>query len=258
VGLYDGNRRYGRIEEVIMKKWLLFFAICGVVMTVATVGTISKSKRDAQIRQQLDALEKAEDRGTIHWYVRRAKLQRQKRVVLRTPIGEHQEVRNFEEAIRSNGIILAELLEKRSYALSDDIMTWYRFKVVETLTRSIPSCPSCPFPLEIVPEEMLPMNPDELLIPRSGGEIESDGVKVEMVDPEIREFVLSKRYILFIQSESPRLAAIRIGPDGVFSVEGDEKLIPLSNHPYQPNLDLNARFDGSLTQLRSHMISIKE
>lgn len=241
-----------------MKKWFLFFAICSVVMAVATVGTVSKSKRDAQIRQQLDALEKAEDRGTIDWYVRRAKLQRQKRVVLRAPIAQHEEVRNFEEAISNNGIILAELLEKRSYARSHDIITWYRFKVVEILTSRIPSCPSCPFPLELVPEEMLPTNPDELLIPGSGGEIESDGVKVQMVDPEIREFVLSNRYVLFIQGAGPRLAAIRIGPDGDFSVEGDKRLIPLSNHPYQPNLDLNSRFDASLTQLRSHMISIKE
>ncbi len=240
-----------------MKKWFSLFAICGVVVAVSTLGTISKSKRDAQIRQQLDALEKAEDRNTIDWYVRRAKLQRQNRVVLRTPLALYPEVRNFEEAISSNGIILAELLEKRSYARSDDIMTLYRFKVVETLTRSIPKCRNCSFPLEIVPEEMLPMNPDELLIPGSGGTIESDGVKVEMVDPGVREFVLSKRYVLFIQSVSPRLAILRIGPDGVFSVEGDEKLIPLCNYPHQSNLDLNARFEGSLTQLRSHMISIK-
>lgn len=243
-----------------MKNGLMLLAVCVLAILIfGTVGTLSRSGQDGNVRDELRALENAQDRGTIHWHVRRAKLMGKRRVVLRAPIAEYQDVRDFNDAINSNGLIVAELIEKRSYLRSEiDIISWYKFRIVEMLSTSIPKCGTCPFPSELVPAEMLPLNADEVLVPRAGGTVQSDGVEIAMVDPNFPEFNSLKRYLLFLRGgPNTNLAILRLGPAGVYVVEDTASLRPLGNLPHQLSGDMASRFGDSLIVLRTYINGVK-
>jgi hypothetical protein len=241
----------------------LIFVLCGLALVVfglGTVGTLFRSSQGRSAGDELADVEKAKDRGTIQWHVKRAKLKHQDRVVLRAPIAQYQQANDFNDAITSNGVVLAEVVDKRSYLHgNDEIVTWYKFRIVETLSKTIPYCVNCASHSELVPKEMLPLNSDEVLIGRAEGTIEIDGVQIAMIDPDFPEFLTSRRYLLFLQRvPADNLAILRMGPTGAFSVESGDAFFPMGKQrsavkPDRFNEDMNTRFGESLTRLKTHL-----
>ena len=162
------------------------------------------------------------------------------------------EVKDLNDALRYNQMILAVPIEKRSLPYGDrDVITWYKFKIVEKLSHKVlKPCQCIPDDL-VAPHEMLPLSADEILIPRGGGSVMVDGVEVTEDDPQFPQFALSTRYLLFLRTDdSGQIGLLEMGPTGVFVEQGDDRLEPLSRSPNPLTADITARFRSSIQMLR--------
>lgn len=129
------------------------------------------------------------------------------------------------DLISSYSLIVAQPKEKSSYAVDGDtrIVTWYKFKIKETLSEGkTASNFEPPFP-----NEMLPLQSDELLVLTEGGVVDVNGVKVshQLVGSPL--FLLNKQYLLLIARHQSGYGELVVGPAGTFLLQDDDKFQPL-------------------------------
>lgn len=210
----------------------------------------------AQKSTKTDALEKAQNRGQMRWYVDVAKARGEQEITFTSSKLHYSVPSSLERALATQDLVVAEVIDSKSYAADSDrdIETWYKFRIVETLSTHTEACSTCPV-LSPPPATMLPVNPGEFLISRIGGEVSMDGVRVVSYDSDFPPFENGKRYLLFLAFDSQQLVAgLRMGPWGTFAVGRDEKLRPV-NDKMKHNLrsQLAQDFDDSVVNLRSNL-----
>jgi hypothetical protein len=167
---------------------------------------------------------------------------------LSLPIGEYEEVENVDDAIKRSDVIRAQLVESFSVLVSGtNIGTWYKFRVLERIARrTAPPC--CDIP-GTIPEELLPLGDNELLVPIVGGKLVIDGVTVNQAS-RMTEYFSSetkteqiphptalhyriagnKAYLMFIKPHPSRqFVMLHYGSAGVFEVTSDDNLVPSVN-----------------------------
>lgn len=144
---------------------------------------------------------------------------------------EFDDVDSLDEAISRYTVIVAEPIARRSYVVDDLFLeTWYKFRVSETLSQRTPyRCPECtPAAVTDPPADMLPLNPNEILIHTAGGEVTIDGVSITETVADLPAFMTSQRYLLFLNYDASRkLGGIPIGPRGAYMVIGSDTLSPV-------------------------------
>jgi hypothetical protein len=234
-------------------KVSVFVVVSVIIFAIGTARVYLRSKE--QIAEQVAKLEKAEDRGTLKWYARMAKAKGQNKISIVAQQATYgDEVKDLDDALRYNQMVLAVPIEKRSFPFEDaGIRTWYKFKIVEKLShRKLRSCQCVP-PDLVAPQEMLPLSADEILIPRAGGSTTVDGVEVLEDDPQFAQFAISRRYLLFLQTDdSGQIGLLQMGPIGVYVEEAVDRLEPLSRRPNALASDITTRFGSSIQSLRDH------
>lgn len=121
--------------------------------------------------------------------------------------------RTLDRALAIHNLVVVEAITSKSFARDSDrdIETWYKVKLIEKLSEHTEQCSTCPN-LPPPPSEMLPLNKDEFLISRVGGEIAIDGVNIVSVDSEFPRFQTGKRYLLFVSFDSEHI--VRSCSDG--------------------------------------------
>ena len=79
------------------------------------------------------------DCGTLDCFAKRAKEKGQKEVYVPTPLEAPPAVGGWDDALARFTVVVAELVEKKSYVESPrNLVTWHKFKVVEYLSRADP------------------------------------------------------------------------------------------------------------------------
>jgi hypothetical protein len=231
-----------------MSKLLI---IVGLALAAVAIGLLQHSNQAT-----IDALQKSKDRGQIRWHAELARAKGEDSIVFPAGRTHYAVPRTTERALAIHDLVLAEAVTQMSFAADSDreIHTWYKLRVIENLSTHTEECPTCPA-LPSPPREMLPLNKDEFLISRVGGEVLVDGVKVVSIDSEFPPFESGKRYLLFLSFDPEHVvAAIRMGPWGTFAVGEDDKLDAINqklNHGVRS--ELANRFGNSISKLREQL-----
>lgn len=212
----------------MIKFSALLIALFMVVVAVALSTTGNQ-------QQKLREIENSPDRGTLKWYAEVAKLKGESQITKPAPVGVVyvDNIKDLDTALRTYDVIIAELIENRTFIQNyESIVTYNKFRVVENLSqKELRRCSDCDIP-DSIPAEMLPIQPDEILIATGGGSVSIDGV--EVTAPSEITFEPSKKYLVFLEvDKSGTLGRIIVGPGGVFKVNSDEKLVSITNreHP---------------------------
>lgn len=185
----------------------------------------------------------------------KAKAEGKDEIIIRAPLYRPAGVTSLDEALSYYTVVIATPVDSKSFIKSpDEIVTWYKFKVIEYLNRKEPlkcsTCPSTP----VAPSEMLPLKDDEILIPRPSGSVVIDGVKVTSVESGFPPFLQSKKYLLFIQFDSSSsIGMLRLGSYGVFTVDenGDIRHINNKNHPFKHEIENPNGNDNAVEELKA-------
>lgn len=227
-----------------MKKKIL-----GVVLVVAgltSVGVIhSASKRQDARNQQNDRY------GTYKQRLQRARERGDKKLVSHGVIPLYAQV-NFEEALEIYDLVIGEFASSKSFATDDDgtILTWYKFKIHETISHAKRRVSQIDSP----PAELLPLASDEILIWKTGGTVEIDGMEVEMQDVEFPPFEKSKRYLLVLALDPAKQAGtVEVGPSGALLVRSDDTVEPAVKSRTHFKREIDKRYGASVSKLREKL-----
>ena len=197
-------------------------------------------------QEQIAELQNAPDKDTISWHARLARAKGQRKVLIPGPINDYAiGVKGLDDALSHYGAVVAQQISQKSYIAStnelykdNEIRTWYKFKILENLSQKpLPKCSTCGVELyteKRIPQELLPLNADEILIETDGGTIEIDGVTVIMLDRQIPNFSESKRYLLLLSVDpSGKVGLLNMGPVGIYTINSEDMIEPISkqNHP---------------------------
>lgn len=157
-----------------------------------------------------------------------------------------------EEAFSSSTVVVAHLVSKQSTYLADDITTWNKFAIDETLSegKDVP-CRDCVPPS--APQTLLPLSPGEFLLPKTGGTVNIDGVEVQQSVADYPEYELNQKYVLLINVYSSGIPQTIGGPVGVFKVLPNDKLVPISESEHKIRKDFKDVYGNSLDQVRKHL-----
>ena len=86
-----------------------------------------------------------------------------------------------------------------------------------------------------------------------GGVVAIDGVKVSMINRNFPQLKLGSTYLLFISRYSTGGAEIGAGPNGVFTIDVNGKISPLSRSQHPIQRDIETKLDNSLDGLRRYV-----
>ena len=159
------------------------------------------------------------------------------------------DIGSLQEVLSRDTVVLAHLVEKKTYVGTMYLQTWYRFKIRETLLKH--RHPRREYIFKDVPSDMLPIAEDEFLISEVNGEIEIDGVTVRQ-DSTGAKYLEGQTYLLFLWIDPSKRTAVRTATDpfGVFLVDSNGNLSSYLDRPYSLKTALLERFNNSLNDLR--------
>jgi len=227
-----------------------------VFLFVFAIGVAVTLKSRSQTQQaRIQELQRSPERGTLKWQVQMARAKGESRVIIPAPPAEYAtNISSIDQALSYLGMVVAQPIAKNTYLTpaGDDyeIRTWYKFKVLERLSPgSLPKCATCSYSAEL-PQELLPINENEILIDRYAGTSEIDGMSVTVVDRQIPDFAMGTKYVLLLATDqSGRLGLLRSGPAGIYGVDPSGTLRP-QNPSHSVAREIQTRFNNSLDQLR--------
>lgn len=224
-----------------MKKKILGIAL--VIAGLTSVGVIhSASKRRELNAQQNDRV------GTYKERLQRAKARGDKKMrsggVI--PLYAHA---NLDQALEIYDLVIGEFVSSKSFAADDDgtVLTWYKFKVHETLSQAKHRVSKIDSP----PAELYPLASDEILIWKTGGSVEIDGMEIEMEDVTFPPFENSKKYLLILALDPAKQAGtVSVGPSGALIIKPDDTLEPVVKTITYFKTRIEDRYGSSVSKLK--------
>ncbi len=237
-----------------MKYILWALAACCIFVGGAAV--VSGSNRSSSRRSQNHPI-------TLSQIVQRAKESGRKNVYLPATIPFYAEVDSLDEALSQTTSVVATPIEKTTVLLDpESIVTFYRLKIADSLSRGIPSrcCDR-----KSLPSELPALNSDETYLQVGGGAITIDGVTVHR-EEEFGGLQLSQQYLFFLsQDASQTVSMVQLGKDGIFKItedgglenvassKGGDKEQSLRRVKSALEQDLERLHGNSLTQLKANI-----
>ena len=158
-----------------------------------------------------------------------------------------------EEAFKSSTVVVAHLISKQSTHSYDEITTWNKFAIDETLSavKDVP-CPGCVPPSP--PATLLPLSPGEFVLPKTGGTVNIDGVELRQLVEDYPEYELNQKYVLLLLKLYPAGVAQTFGgPIGVFRVLPNDELAPIWESEHRIRRDFKDVYGNSLERVRKHL-----
>ena len=225
--------------------------LLALIATLAVATLVFFGALSLQDKSRIEELERSSDRGKIRWHAELAKAKGQQTV--RLPLTEVYYVvpRNWDDALANFHLVIAEPVDSRSHVTTYEIQTWYKFRLIEELSVPTTDCTGCAAAIE-PPVDLLPLQANEFLTAKSGGETSVDGITITSSDPRFPNFETGKRYLLLVVFDANKtVGLLRSGPWGTFALEADEKLKPVNaelKHPFREKL--SEQFGNSLPNLR--------
>jgi hypothetical protein len=194
----------------------------GLLVAAGLVGSASKNGRSQEITVP-------EKRGTFKQQLAGAKSRGEKKLQMSGLVVTYEHVKSLDEVLSRYDLVVASPVEQRGYLNKDDgVESWYRFKILDTISRAA-SPPTLPFD---PPAEFSPVADDEVLIPKSGGTVQVEGVEVTLEEHGFPAFSLSEKYLLFLKTDRvKKVASADLGPSGALIISDDGSLKPVGGSP---------------------------
>jgi len=237
------NRRWSSLATKFCVAAITFAAGVTANWVLAPVSTPLPTPQPLEINYETAEI------GTLRRAILEAKARGENTVEL-SVIGCGWDIGRLNQALSRDTVVLADLIDKKTYADTYGLHTWYKFKTKETLVDH-PKSRLAYSPFPTAPSELLPIAEDEFLILEGNGRMESDGVTVTQHSNGVwyRE---GQTYLLFIWKDPSKGTAIRAGTDplGVFLVDDDGNLSSYVDEDYPLKTDLAKRFNNSTNNLR--------
>ncbi|HEY0097646.1 MAG TPA: hypothetical protein VGB76_01720 [Pyrinomonadaceae bacterium] len=227
--------------------------ICSFVLLACMgIGYIKTSSKN-KVRQVPIESEK---RGTLRQQIAKAKSNGQLELNLSGLIANYEQVKNLDDALTRYTVLIAQPVEERSYLNEhDSITTWYKFKILEPVSQ-----PAVAKSFDFIqpPVELLPLNDDEILVPRIGGTLTVDGVKVTRSEHIFPTFKKSRKYLIFVLLDnSIKVGLPDLGPAGVLTINDDNSLTPINDVTLPLEKELKARYGKSLPEIRERFATAR-
>ncbi len=229
-----------------MKKTILT-----LVLVLSVVAVLQVLRTSSKIQEPI----RYPTQDRLQWYAKKTKDEGKTRVRVPGPIIDYAGVDiGLEEALRNYSAVVGEIIGNASYIVnSEDVMTWYKFKTLDTLShKGYVYCHTCA-PIPDVPEEIGPVSHDEFLLPVSGGTVIVDGVELTMENTSIPPFETGKKYLLFVTLTPSKVAVLAAGPSGIFQVNDDHSLQSVNTKPSPLQTQIKQRFNFSLSKLKAQV-----
>lgn len=227
-----------------MKKKLLGITL--VVAALTSVGMIhSASKRRHEKDQQNDRV------GTFRERLERAKARGDKKIRSGGVIPLYAQA-DLDQALEIYDLVIGEFVSSKSFATDEDgtILTWYKFKVDETLSRAKRLVSKIDSP----PAKLLPLASDEILIWKTGGTVGIDGMEIEMEDLEFPPYEFSKKYLLVLAFDPAKQGGtVSVGPSGALLIKADDTVEPSAKHRSYFKREIEHRYGPSVSKLREKL-----
>lgn len=189
--------------------------------------------------------------GTIMWQVEEAKAKGETEYETGF-IACGMAVPSLRVALDNYSLVVAEPVDKRTYADSFNLITWYRFRIIERLSNR-PASEQLKSQLRYFsPPKDIQLGADEILIPEAGGTMVIDGVTVRDTG-NVPEYDLSKKYLLFLDMDADKRVGSIPWSDavGIFTVnDGDRIAAAYRDGEYDLKERMKKQFGNSLARLR--------
>ena len=225
-------------------KLIALVVLAAGLLAVGVIRTASKIQtRDIPIKDRLN------------WYVKEAQTEGRQKINIPAPTVEYlggAGTISLDEASSSSTVVVAHLISKQSYAGSDDVITWNRFIIDEVLSeaKDLP-CPACVPPDP--PADLAPLQLGEFLLPKNGGTVNVEGIEIEQRDHNFPEFKQNQKYLLLINLYPSGVARTVGGPVGVFIIEQNDRVLPITESEHRIRKDLKEKYANSLDGFRKHL-----
>lgn len=165
-------------------------------------------------------------------------------------------VSGVNEAVASYSLVVAHPVSKHSYIWNSEfqiIGTWYKFAITEYLSQKpFNTCTDCP-PSPNPPGNLLPLNSNELLIPKFGGLVSINGVGINSIDEVFPDYDMSQNYLLFLRIDASKgIGLTSLGPAAVFTVSPNGELSTVAEGTNNSlATDIAQTYGNSLAALRA-------
>ena len=204
-----------------------------------------------------------ERRGTIDDEITLAKSRGKLELNILAPGVSYDDSSSANEVFRDFSVFLAEPVDREVYWAGNYTVSWWKFRISETLSRVPPpsTCISCWRPKN-PPSGWIPLPSDEIIFEKYGGTITRDGLKITTIDPEFPNFIPHQTYLLFLLTGEDNIAAMRLGPMSAFSVSSSGTITFIG--PDVPGRDLRLKkdleqsFQNSIHLLRAELARRKQ
>lgn len=225
---------------------MMKFAAAGLLLLALVVGggIVRKARQN-------NSFGDASKEGTLKWHAKKAREKGVKRATIPSPMVEYVgEADSPDQVLANFSLVVARPTESKTYAVENGIVTWFKFRILETVSGR-PPIPN--LPAAAPPQDLLPLGEDEFLLPKYGGSVSVDDVDITMKNPRFPPFSTDKRYLLFISKDPSGSAIVWAGPKGAFTVTPGEQIESINNEPHPLKDELKNRFDNSIGQLRQKL-----
>lgn len=225
---------------------LIFAVVVGSILAITGVVAVTSSRNKQEEVKP----------NSLRWFAAKAKASRKDKIFIPTPVEYLGTESPPEELLTHATIVIARPVASYTHAPNhEDVVTWYKFRLVETLNEGVP-CPRCPN--RTPPDEILPVNNDEFLLHKYGGTLDVDGVEVTKGESDFPPFSEDKNYLLFIMKSPKGTVSLLAGPSGAYAVSPEGAVEPVSNRPHRLTEAIRQRLDGSVERLKQHVKKAKE
>jgi hypothetical protein len=227
------------------KTFLLALTLLGLLGFIVAMSSARPAKPVPVIPQDLQAASP----GTIDDMVLQA-LSNDQSLASVGIVGEHELAQTFDEAKTNYTVLLATANSNSSVQINPfSLATWTRFTLNETLSIVAPHV--CVGGACTPPTGIAAAGPNELLVPKPGGNIFKYGVEVDLRLEGFPDFVNGQNYLLFLDYDpTSRVGAPALGELGVFAVNANGTITPVAASGDLKN-DITTRFGNSLSQIRT-------
>ncbi len=227
-----------------------------IVAVACSLFLIGLSTRVVTYNKGSQNVSEWKEKHSLKARAKRAAAEGKRKVVSLGPI-ENYAGRNIDldTALKIYSVVIAQPVENGSYAVdTDNIDTWYKFRLLETLSaRPAFLCDTCP-PAREIRQEAEPLRADEFVIITSGGTVNVDGVEITLQNHALPPFVMGQKYLLFVSFNPARVTTLGGGPAGVFVVKEDGQLQPIDGKARR-STEIDRRFARKLSRFESHVKS---
>jgi hypothetical protein len=225
------------------------FSVLALILLLA-VGVLSIKSSSTKASRAAQA---AAEPGTLDWYAQRAQAQGAEGYNFSAGEVEYNQPGTWDDVLASFSFVKVQLVTSKSYPTlgNHSIETWYKFRVLDTLaSKPVLTCDGCPsFPT--APADMLPLQTNEILVPKLGGTLTYGGVTLTAKEPVFPDFLSSQNYLLILQlNPSTQVGHINMGPTGAYTVDSSNIMRAINPSIDDYHNDLTNRYGNSLTQLR--------